>query len=325
MEVGEPRVLGAGWRAGQDLLAELHSRAQLAQGQLGNLVNGQKEYLYEASEAIIDVFDLPADEADILRDFAEKAVNLLDKAYPQAEAKLQKLLKALESNNVKVELGPRAKKTLHVTPEGERWYVSAHFQKKAWLISLPIYRVSAEAEFPDILGLNNEALYYLQAGWRASDELDLKGRPGMATAQTWQVLAWTAVRPGLQHIAIRKLDLNMKGPSLHWCLTAKDWIQQWPKHEGKRNAQMVAVQNPLGLLTWFLGDGKMSRERLKYSINGNEGQKPKILVKEILQAVSGTNYSKLLDLLNCNKWQTLKISSQCENQYILSSWVILSG
>jgi len=91
MEVGEPRVLGAGWRAGQDLLAELHSRAQLAQGQLGNLVNGQKEYLYEASEAIIDVFDLPADEADILRDFAEKAVNLLDKAYPQAEAKLQKL------------------------------------------------------------------------------------------------------------------------------------------------------------------------------------------------------------------------------------------
>jgi len=69
----------------------------------------------------------------------------------------------------------------------------------------------------------------------------------------------------------------------------------------------------------------MSRERLKYSINGNEGQKPKILVKEILQAVSGTNYSKLLDLLNCNKWQTLKISSQCENQYILSSWVILSG
>jgi len=33
---------------------------------------------------------------------------------------------------------------------------------------------------------------------------------------------------------------------------------------------MVAVQNPLGLLTWFLGDGKMNRERLKYSINGNE-------------------------------------------------------
>jgi len=64
---------------------------------------------------------------------------------------------------------------------------------------------------------------------------------------------------------------------------------------------------------------------LKYSINGNEEQKPKILVKEILQAASGTNYSKLLDLLDCNKWQTLKISNQCENQYILSSWIILSG
>jgi hypothetical protein len=119
-----------GWRAGQDLLAELYNRTQLAQGQLGNLVDGQKKYLYEVSEAIIDVFDLPADKADTLRDFTETLASLLDKAYPQAEAKLQKLLKALESNNVKVELGPRAKKTLHIAPEGERWYVSAHFQKK---------------------------------------------------------------------------------------------------------------------------------------------------------------------------------------------------
>jgi len=71
-----------GWRTG--LLAELYNRTQLAQGQLGNLVNGQKKYLYEVSEAIIDVFDLPADKADILRDFAEKAVNLLDKSHQQA-------------------------------------------------------------------------------------------------------------------------------------------------------------------------------------------------------------------------------------------------
>ena len=62
-------------------------------------------------------------------------------------------MKALESNNVKVELGPRAKKTLHIAPEGERWYVSAHF-RETWLFKLSIYRVSAEAEFPDILNVS---------------------------------------------------------------------------------------------------------------------------------------------------------------------------
>jgi hypothetical protein len=293
--------------AEKELLRELYPRALLALNRLNPLISEQKNYFYEKTEAVIHGLGVPADKADMLRDFAEKAVNLLDKAYPQVETRLKKLLIAIESSDAEIASSRRGRKTLHIAPAGEKFYVSAHMiENKRWIFDLTINKIAAEARFPDVLGLNSEALYYLQAGWRASDELDLKGRPGMTTAQTWQVLAWAAVRPGLQHIAIRKLGLNMKGPSLHWCLTAKDWIQQWPKREGKRNAQMVAVQTPLGLLTWFLGDGKMNRERLKYSINGNEEQKPKILVKEILQAASGTNYSKLLDLLDCNKWQTLK-------------------
>jgi hypothetical protein len=289
-----------GWRAGQDLLAELYNRTQLAQGQLGNLVDGQKKYLYEVSEAIIDVFDLPADKADTLRDFTETLASLLDKAYPQAEAKLQKLLKALESNNVKVELGPRAKKTLHIAPEGERWYISAHF-RETWLFKLPIYRVSANAEFPKILNLSSQDLYYLQAGWRSSDEGDQKGYPNMGTTKPWQVLAWAAVRYGYLWIHLDNLNLNMNGTTLDWSITSYSWNQQWPTCEGKKLAQQVAEQHPLGMLTWYLGDGEKHPEVFRFAIQNDEKYEPKQLAQQILQAAYQTGYGKLLDLLNSEK------------------------
>jgi hypothetical protein len=296
-----------GWRTGQDLLTELYTRAQLAQSQLGNLFSGQKKYFYETSEAIVDVFDLPADKANMLRDFAEKAVNLLDKAYPQAETKLQKLLRALENSNVKVELGPRAKKTLHVTPEGEKWYVSAHMvEDKRWLISLPIYRVSAEAEFPDLLNLSDQDLYYLQAGWRASDESCEQNKPRMGTTQPWQVFAWTAVRYGYLKIYLKNLNLNMNEPTLTWSITSKSWNQQWPTREGKKLAKQVAKQHPLGMLSWYLGDGKRHQFILKYSIEGNEKYESRELVEQIIQVAYQTGYGKLLDLLTCDKWKALK-------------------
>ncbi|MCC6040107.1 MAG: hypothetical protein LM565_04745, partial [Thermofilum sp.] len=248
-----------------------------------------------------------ADKANTLRDFAEKLASLLDIAYPQAEAKLRKLLVALEGNNVKVELGPRAKKTLHVTPEGERWYVSAHMvEDKRWLISLPIYRVSAEAEFPDILGLNSETLYYLQAGWRASDELDVMGKPGITTTQPWQVLAWVAVRNGYLRIYLNALNLNMNEPTLAWSITSKSWEQQWPTREGKKLAKHVAKRHPLGMLSWYLGDGKRHRFILKYSIEGNEKYESRELVQQMIQVAYQTGYGKLLDLLTCDKWKALK-------------------
>ncbi|AJB41108.1 hypothetical protein TCARB_0030 [Thermofilum adornatum 1505] len=295
-----------GWRTGPtDLLAELYTRAQLANRELHSLVDGQKKYFYVSTEAIIDVLDLPADKADMLRDFAEKAVNLLDKAYQQTETKLQKLLTALESNNVKVELGPRAKKTLHITPEGEKWYVSAHF-RETWLISLPIYRVSADAEFPDILNVSDQDLYYLQAGWRASDESCDQNKPRMGTTQPWQALAWAAVRYGYLRIYLSALNLNMTEPTFAWTITSKSWNQQWPKREGKKLAQKIAEQHPLGMLTWYLGDGEKHPEVLRFAIQNDEKYEPKHLAQQILQVAYQTNYGILLDLLDSEKWQILK-------------------
>jgi hypothetical protein len=296
-----------GRRTGQDLLQKLYSRAQLAYRELGNLIDGQKKYFYRTSEAIIDAFDLPADKADMLRDFTKTLASLLDRAYLQAEAKLQKLQKALESNNVKVELASRAKKTLHITPEGEEWHVRAHMVgDKRWLFSLPICKVSAEAEFPDILGLNSEALYYLQAGWRASDESYKQNKPRMFTTQPWQIFAWVAVRHGLQQIYLESLNLNMTKPTISWGIATKSWEQQWPAREGKKLAQQVASQHPLGMLAWYLGDGKRHKHDLKYKVGNSDEYKSKSIIADIVKDAYRTRYGTLLDLLESDKWATLK-------------------
>jgi len=214
-------------------------------------------------------------------------------------------LKALESNNVKVELGPRAKKTLHIAPEGERWYVSAHF-RETWLFKLSIYRVSAEAEFPDILNVSDQDLYYLQAGWRASDEGCNRNVPLMGTTQPWQIFAWAAVRYGHLRIYLSALNLNMTKPTLVWTIKSKSWKQQWPTREGKKQAQQVAKQHPLGMLAWYLGDGEKHPEALRFAIQNDEKYEPKQLAQQILQAAYQTGYGKLLDLLNSEKWQMLK-------------------
>jgi hypothetical protein len=184
--------------------------------------------------------------------------------------------------------------------------VRAHFQKKTWLVDLPIYGVSAEAEFPDILGLNSEALYYLQAGWRASDEGDRKGCPKMGTTRPWQIFAWVAVRHDLQQIYLKSLNLNMTKPTISWGIATKSWEQQWPTREGKKLAQQVAKQHPLGMLTWYLGDGEKHPEVLRFAIQNDEKYEPKQLAQQILQAAYQTGYGKLLDLLDSEKWQALK-------------------
>ena len=298
----------SGWRTGQaDLIAELYSRTQLAQSQLGSLFSGQKKYFYEASEALIHGLDLPADKANMLRDFAEKLASLLDRACPQAETKLQKLQKALENNNVKVELGPRAKKTLHVVPNGEKFHVSAYMaEDKTWPFRLPIHGVSAQAEFPDILTLSSQDLYYLQAGWRASDEGNDSGRPKMETTQLWQVFAWVATRHGLQRIFLRSLNLNMTKPAIAWDVTAKSWKQQWPTREDKKLAQQVARRHPLGMLTWYLGDGEKHPDVFRIAVGDTDETLIKQLVPEILKATCQTSYGRLLDLLESEKWQMLK-------------------
>ena len=296
----------SGWRTGPiDLLQELYNRTQLAQSQLGNLFSGQKKYFYEASEALIHGLDLPADKADMLRDFTETLASLLDMAYPQAETNLQKLLKALESNSVKIELGPRAKKTLHVTPEGEEWNVRAHLRKKTWIFSMPIYRVSAEAEFPDILNLSDQDLRYLQAGWRASDELDYKGLAAMTTTKPWQVLAWVAIRYGKVSINLQSLNVNSTRPTLEWNIRSS-WKQQWPGKDGKELAKQQMEKNVMAYLTYYLGDGEKHRDSLRFAIGDTDKYLPRELASKIVDLAYEITYGHLLDIIESDKWQTLK-------------------
>ena len=289
-----------------DLLTELYSRTQLAQSQLGNLFSGQKKYFYETSEAIINEFDLPSEKADALRGFTETLAGLLDMAHSQTEAKLQKLLFALEVNNVKIEPSPHGKKTIHFRPADEKWHVSAHMRKKSWVFRLPIHKVGMRTFFPDILGLNSEDLYYIQAGWRASDEATSGDKAAMNTTQPWQVLAWAAVRHGTLHVSLGLLHLNaLKPPSLEWRLIS-EWKQQWPTRQGKKTAQEIAKGHPLGLLAWYLGDGKKNKYSLVYAIQNDEESKPKSIVTEILKEAYRTRYGVFLDLIESDKWAALK-------------------
>jgi hypothetical protein len=188
-------------------------------------------------------------------------------------------------------------------PEGENWYLHAHF-KETWLFGLPIYDVSAEAEFPDILNVSDQDLYYLQAGWRASDEGDVQGRPRMGTTKPWQVIAWSATRPGKMWIYISGLNINKKGPTLQWILESKTWEQEWSGREGKRKAQQI--QHILSGLTSYLGDGM----KIKGMPTFYDGREKKPITRECAQAMISyaytINYGTLLDLLGCDKWEELK-------------------
>ncbi|MCC6005647.1 MAG: hypothetical protein LM590_15015 [Thermofilum sp.] len=302
MGMGKPRALEASWQA---MLAELRWRAERACNLLSELFSWEARYFSEKAELVIRELDLPQAKASMLLDFAEKAVECLDKAHPQAESKLQKLLAALEKNSVKVEPSPYGKKTLHVTPMNEGWHVNAS-RTHEWMFSLPIHGVSKDTSFPDILRLNSEELYYLQAGWRASDEGEDKGAPEMATTQAWQVIAWAAVRHGSLWIYLKALNLNKGRLSIKWCIKAKSWEQQWPTREGKKLAQQAAKQHPLALLTWYLGDGERHKYDLRYAVGNSEEHLPKELAQQIVQAAYQTSYGKLLDLLGSEKWEALK-------------------
>jgi hypothetical protein len=123
----------------------------------------------------------------------------------------------------------------------------------------------------------------------------------MGTTQPWQIFAWAAVRYGHIQIYLSALNLNMTKPTLVWTIKSKSWNQQWPTREGKKLAQQVAEQHPLGMLTWYLGDGEKHPEVFRFAIQNDEKYEPKQLAQQILQAAYQTGYGKLLDLLNSEK------------------------
>jgi hypothetical protein len=297
-----------GWRTTQGLLQELHSRAKRAQSLLGNLVDKHKKFFDVSTEAIIDVFDLSADKANTLREFAQKMMDLIDRAYLQAETKLQKLLNALENTNITIEV-ESGKKTIHIFPSSEEWYISAHYQKKTWIYSLPIRRLSTEVEFPDILNLSDEDIKYLQRGWRASDESqDKEGRASMTTTQKWQIFAWASTRPGRLWIYIDSLNLNKKFPTMQF-LIVSSWQQQWPGRDGKKQAkqELEQEQHPLTLLTWYLGDG--TKGKAPEFLDGEIPKRRPMTREEakiMLEFAYKTGIGKLMDVLECDKWKLLK-------------------
>jgi hypothetical protein len=146
----------------------------------------------------------------------------------------------------------------------------------------------------------------LQAGWRASDEGDQKGSPKMGTTQPWQVFAWATVRYGHLRIYLSALNLNKTKPTIVWRITAKSWIQQWPKREGKKLAQKVAKLHPIGMLAWYLGDGEKSNDSVRFSIENNDVSVRKDMAPQMVQVAYQTSYGQLLDLLDCEKWTLLK-------------------
>jgi hypothetical protein len=69
-----------------------------------------------------------------------------------------------------------------------------------------------------------------------------------------------------QRIYLKSLNLNMTKPAIVWDVTAKSWFQQWPTREGKKLAQQVARRHPLGMLTWYLGDGEKHPDTFRIAV-----------------------------------------------------------
>jgi hypothetical protein len=295
----------------QAMLDELLERSRRALAELDSLFNGAKSCFSESIDGIIREFKLTEEEVNKLNRFRETMLELLDRAREQAKEKLPKLVAALErrlEGDEKAATIERCGKVLRVRPAGERWFVSAHF-RGCWLFALRIHNVNAEAVFPDVLKLPPEKLESLQSGWRASDEgyTPRDKRPVMGTTKPWQVLAWSATRYGNIYIAISTLHLNKRGPAIAYYLIAKDWKQQWRGSSGKQRARAIARTSPLGLLTMYLGDGDKSPKSFAIFV-GYSCEYYKVATASIVveTAYKETDYGRLLDVIKCDKWLTLK-------------------
>ena len=305
-----PRAGGRGPRASdaapEAMLGELLERSRKALADLDSLFDETKSYFNEAINSIVREFKLTIEEIDELNRFKETLLKLLDRAREQAYIRLSALIVALERRAVTVERG--GKKTYRVRPAGESWFVSAWLPPRGgWRFILSIHGVSGVAVFPNVVKWSPADLESAQAGWRASDESRTKtGRPEIGTTHPWQVLAWSATRYGRLHVAIAALNLNKRGPSIEWHLTAKDWVRQWRGPSGKRLAREIARRTRLGLLTLYLGDGHKHRDTFAVAVGDDDEYYKIALVPEIVRKAYETGYGKLLDVVKCDKWLALK-------------------
>jgi hypothetical protein len=209
-------------------------------------------YVDYVVKEIIGRFKPSAEEEEQLRDFGRKLDTLLERAERQAKAKLASIYNAIMEGTYRME-GNRL-----YAPDGVWMYV-----RKGFTPHITIHGVTAKTRFPDVLKLPRERLELLQLGWRASDEYDEYGRPGMQTTQPWQVFAWTAARYGALYINITIANLTHEGVSVQMHIKARSWRQRWSKAEA---IDLVVNHFRHGewtpLLTMWLGDGGSERRRV---------------------------------------------------------------
>jgi hypothetical protein len=165
-------------------------------------------YIEYVTQEIIKKFPLSEEERSQLLDFRDAMKRLLLEAWTQAKEKLTSLYKAVVEGTCRL--------------EGKRLYAS----DGTWMyvnetMRISIYSVSAVMHFPDVLKLPQEKLELFQLGWRASDEYEKNGRPGMSTTQPWQAFAWTAVRYGELYVRIVSANLTREGVSIMMRIIAR--------------------------------------------------------------------------------------------------------
>jgi hypothetical protein len=264
-------------------------------------------YVEYATQKIAETFQLSEEEKRQLFHFRDMLKRLLLEAQRQAREKLATLYKAVIEGNYKLEGG---KLFAYGT-----WIYTKNVMRGL------LHRVSASAQFPDVLKLPRERLELLQLGWRASDEGSEKGRPFMATTQPWQMFAWAVTRYGMLHMYISSVNLTHQGVSITMSMVARGWRQQWQKEEAINMVLTCLRQGELTpLLTMWLGDGKARWNRIgRFEViiaakdawkigraNGYEalvakGRDVFIRLAEVTNA-----YGELLDLLKTHKWIYIK-------------------
>jgi len=273
-------------------------------------------YVDYVVKEIIGRFKPSAEEEEQLRDFGRKLDTLLERAEGQARAKLASIYNAIMEGTYRME-GNRL-----YAPDGVWMYV-----RKGFTPHITIHGVTAKTRFPDVLKLPRERLELLQLGWRASDEYEEYGRPGMQTTQPWQVFAWTAARYGALYINITIANLTHEGVSVQMHIKARSWRQRWSKAEA---IDLVVNHFRHGewtpLLTMWLGDGGSERRRVlsgRYRLViaakepwrlGNTISTNLALVtsgKEAFRKLRdiANVYGELLDLLRAHKWINVKLAT----------------
>jgi len=177
-------------------------------------------YVEYATQEIMKTFQLTEEERRQLLDFRGAMKRLLPEAQRQAKERLTTLYNAIIEGTYRME-GNKL-----YAPDGAWMYAG-----RGVVPHIIIHGVSASARFPDVLKLPHEKLELLQLGWRASDEYDNSGRPGMRTTQPWQVLAWTAARYGALRAYVASVILTREGVSVSIRIKARGWRQRWSKDE----------------------------------------------------------------------------------------------